>query len=277
MNYNNMTLDHPILYSVKISPETLPEIAIKNLVILHGFLGMSDNWKTLGAQYANEGYHVHLLDLRNHGRSFHASKFSYDIMAEDVSEYCKANNIAITALIGHSMGGKVAMLFATLFPEKVTAIVVADIGTKHYKPHHQEILKGLNAVDFSLKPDRNQVDAILKKYVEDMGTRQFLLKNLYRKAPGQLAFRFNLENFNSTTTQIGTPLPEDAIFEKETLFVRGGNSSYIKDKDLDEIKKHFPKVVFETIPNAGHWLHAENPALFFQITSSFLKENTILF
>lgn len=267
----------PLLYSVKISPEFQSEIAVKNLVILHGFLGMSDNWKTLGAQYATEGYHVHLLDLRNHGRSFHTEAFSYDLMAEDVSEYCKANKITTTTLIGHSMGGKVAMLFATRYPEIVTALVVADIGTKQYKPHHQDILKGLNAIDFSQKPDRNQADTILIKYVEEASTRQFLLKSLYWETPGQLAFRFNLKSFTSTTDQIGTALPGGAFFEKATLFVRGGNSSYIRNNDLDGIKKHFPSVVFETIPDVGHWLHAENPALFFQITNLFLKKNLLLF
>jgi esterase len=240
------------------------------LLILHGFLGMSDNWKTLAAQYATLGFQVHVLDLRNHGRSFHSEEFNYDVMAQDIYDYCEAHQLETIDLIGHSMGGKVAMLFATKYPEKVKKLIVADIGPKYYSPHHQTILEGLNAIDFSQKPSRNEVEATLKQYVSDFGTRQFLLKNLYWQTPEQLAFRFNLAVFNKQINQIGTALPEDAVFNKPTLFIRGGNSNYIKDSDFDAIKKHFPLAVLETIPNVGHWLHAENPVLFFEITKTFL-------
>lgn len=240
------------------------------LLILHGFLGMSDNWKTLAAQYATLGFQVHVLDLRNHGRSFHSDEFNYDVMAQDIYDYCEAHHLETIDLIGHSMGGKVAMLFAAKHPEKVNKLVVADIGPKYYSPHHQTILDGLNAIDFSQKPIRNEVEETLKHYVSDFGTRQFLMKNLYWQTPEQLAFRFNLAVFNKQINQIGTALPEDAVFEKPTLFIRGGNSNYILDEDFDAIKKQFPKAVLETIPNVGHWLHAENPILFFEITKTFL-------
>ncbi|MBK9223498.1 MAG: alpha/beta fold hydrolase [Flavobacterium sp.] len=243
----------------------------KPLLILHGFLGMSDNWKTLGMQYANLGFQVHMLDLRNHGRSFHSNEFNYQVMTNDVLEYCVEHNLENVYIIGHSMGGKVAMLFSTTYPEKVDKLIVADIGPKYYSPHHQDILAGLNAVDFSKKPDRTQVDAILKTHIPDFGTRQFLMKSLYWQEPGQLAFRFNLPVFNAQIEQIGTELPSNAIFEKPTLFIRGGNSNYIKDEDFETIVSHFPNAVFETIPNVGHWLHAENPTLFFEKTSVFLK------
>lgn len=240
------------------------------LLILHGFLGMSDNWKTLAAQYATLGFQVHVLDLRNHGRSFHSDEFNYDVMAQDIYDYCEAHQLETIDLIGHSMGGKVAMLFATKHPKKINKLVVADIGPKYYSPHHQTILEGLNAIDFSQKPSRNEVEETLKQYVSDFGTRQFLMKNLYWQTPDQLAFRFNLAVFNKQINQIGTALPEDAVFNKPTLFIRGGNSNYIKDADFDAIKKHFPLAVLETIPNVGHWLHAENPVLFFEITKTFL-------
>jgi pimeloyl-ACP methyl ester carboxylesterase len=243
----------------------------KPLLILHGFLGMSDNWKSLGSLYAAEGFQVHLLDLRNHGKSFHSDLFNYDIMAEDVLEYCKTNNLDKISLIGHSMGGKVAMLFATKYPEKVKKLIVADIGPKYYAPHHQDILAGLNAVDFSSKPTRTQVEETIYPYIPDFGTRQFLLKNLYWIEPNQLAFRFNLAVFNKTSDEIGTALPEGALFEEPTLFIRGGNSNYILDADLPEIKKHFSNFQIITIPNVGHWLHAENPKLFFEETARFLK------
>jgi esterase len=246
------------------------------LIILHGFLGMSDNWKTLASQYADEGFNVHAIDLRNHGRSFHSDAFSYEIMVDDVYSYCKANNLTNINIIGHSMGGKVAMLLATTYPELVEKLIVADIGPKFYPQHHQSILAGLNAVDFSKKPSRNEVDEIVKSYIPDFGTRQFLLKNLYWQTPEQLAFRFNLPILNAKIEEIGKALPENNIFEKPTFFIRGGNSNYILDSDLENIKTHFPQAEIATIPNVGHWLHAENPKLFLEISLGFLRYIVLL-
>ncbi|PZQ88458.1 MAG: alpha/beta hydrolase, partial [Flavobacterium johnsoniae] len=139
----------------------------KPLLILHGFLGMSDNWKTFAGQIATEGFQLHILDLRNHGRSFHSDVFTYEAMVQDVLEYCEGHGLDKVSVLGHSMGGKVAMFFATTYPEKVEKLIVADIGPKYYRPHHQDIMAGLNAVDLSQKPDRAQVEEILKEYVSD--------------------------------------------------------------------------------------------------------------
>ncbi len=242
------------------------------LLILHGFMGMSDNWRTLGTQYVADGFQIHLIDLRNHGRSFHSDEFNYGVMVQDLVDYCQEHNLEKVNIIGHSMGGKIAMLFAASYPEKMNKLIVADIGPKYYKQHHQDILAGLNAVDFTIKPDRNQVDDIVKAYIPDFGTRQFLMKNLYWVEPGQLDFRFNLAVFNKEIEHIGDALPEEAVFEKPTLFIRGGNSNYIKDEDLGTIKRHFPNSTIETIPNVGHWVHAENPKLFYELSSTFLRE-----
>jgi pimeloyl-ACP methyl ester carboxylesterase len=247
----------------------------KPLLIIHGFLGMSDNWKSFGYLYAAEGFQTHMLDLRNHGRSFHSENFSYEVMAQDVLEYCQQHNLEKIFIIGHSMGGKVAMLFATKYPEMMEKLIVADIGPKYYAPHHQDILAGLNAVDFSSKPDRTAVEEILFPFIPDYGTRQFLMKSLYWKEPGQLAFRFNLDVFNRKVEEVGKTLPENAIFEKPTLFIRGGNSNYILDADFLEIKEHFPNLELATIPNTGHWLHAENPNLFFRETALFLNSKIL--
>ena len=239
------------------------------LLILHGFLGMSDNWKTLATQFATN-FEVHSLDLRNHGRSLQSEEFNYEIMVQDVFDYCQFHNLANIYIIGHSMGGKVAMLLAARHPELVSKLIVADIGPKFYPQHHQDILAGLNAVDFSIKPSRADVEEIMKKFIPDFGTRQFLMKNLYWQEPGQLAFRFNLAVFNHKMEEIGVPLPEELVFSNPTLFIRGGNSKYILDRDFENIKKHFPNSAIETIPNAGHWLHAENPAEFHLKVMSFL-------
>ncbi|MFT5254635.1 MAG: esterase [Flavobacteriales bacterium] len=253
-----------MLYS-KIEGEGTP------LLILHGFLGMLDNWKTLGMQFATEGFQVHMLDMRNHGRSIQSEEFTYEIMAQDIYEYCQANNLSNIELIGHSMGGKTAMLFAATYPEIVDKMIIADIGPKFYPQHHQSILVGLNAVDFSTKPSRSEVEAILSEHIADFGTRQFLMKSLYWQEQGQLAFRFNLSVFNKKMDEIGVALPGAAVFNKPTLFIRGGNSNYILDSDFANIKTHFPDSKVETIPNVGHWLHAENPKMFHEIAISFLK------
>jgi len=243
----------------------------KPLLILHGFLGMSDNWKSLGTQFAKNGFQVHMLDLRNHGRSFHAKEFNYEVMSNDVLSYCQFHQLQEIDIIGHSMGGKVAMFLAASHPELIDKLIVADIGPKYYRPHHQVILEGLNAVDFSLKPERSEVDEILKRYIPDFGTRQFLMKSLYWKEPGQLAFRFNLQVFNQEIEKVGIALPEEVHFDKSTLFIRGGNSRYILDEDFSAIKNQFTNAELKTIPEAGHWLHAENPKLFYEIVMNFLN------
>ena len=243
----------------------------KPLVILHGFLGMSDNWKTLGTQFAELGFETHMLDLRNHGRSFHSEDFNYEVMANDVLEYCKDKNISSAVFLGHSMGGKVVMNLATNHPELVEKLIVADIGTRYYKPHHQEILEGLNAVDFSQQPSRNEVEDILKNYIPDFGTRQFLMKSLYWETPGQLAFRFNLKVFTAKVEEIGKALETHQKFDKPTLFIKGGLSRYILEEDFESIRNHFPMATFQTIPYVGHWLHAENPKAFFEIVSEFIR------
>lgn len=241
------------------------------LLILHGFLGMSDNWKTLSGQYAAEGFQVHALDMRNHGRSLHSADFTYAAMVRDIAEYVRFNNLGTVDIIGHSMGGKIAMFYATQNPDNVRKLVVADIAPRYYAQHHQDILKALNSVDFSKKPSRQEVDEILAGYVSDFGTRQFLMKSLYWQEPGQLGFRFNLKAFNDSIESIGEALPAKAIFTKPTLFLKGEKSHYICDDDEPAIRHHFPNSEIVSIKNAGHWLHAENPKDFFESTIFFLK------
>lgn len=243
----------------------------KPFVILHGFLGMSDNWKTLGTQFAAQGFEVHMLDLRNHGRSIQSDEFNYQLMVNDVVEYCQDKNLTNINLLGHSMGGKVAMFLATQYPDIVEKLIVADIGVKFYKPHHDDILNGLLAVDFSKQPSRNDVDEILKPYIPDFGTRQFLMKNLYWKSPGQLDFRFNLTALVANKGIIGDALEENAIYNKPTLFLKGAHSNYILDADVDEIKQHFPLAQVKEIAHAGHWLHAEKPTDFYKEVMTFMS------
>jgi pimeloyl-ACP methyl ester carboxylesterase len=228
-------------------------------VILHGFLGMSDNWKTLGKQFSESGFEVHLIDQRNHGSSFWDDTFNYDVLAEDVNHYCNAHHLSDIVLLGHSMGGKTAMLFAAQYPELVSKLIVADISPKFYPVHHETILSGLNALDFDVIKNRGEADDVLSKYISDFGTRQFLLKNLYWKQKGKLALRINLEVLTEHIAEVGEALPSQVVFNKDTLFLRGDKSNYITKGDEALIQHHFPEAQIVTIKNAGHWLHAENP------------------
>jgi len=242
----------------------------KPFVILHGFLGMSDNWKTLGNQFA-EHFQVHFVDQRNHGRSFHDDNFHYEALAEDLKHYFDANQIKDAILLGHSMGGKTAMLFATLYPELVSKLIIADISPRFYPIHHDAILQGLNSLDFNVLKSRSQADKQLANYVSDFGTRQFLLKNLYWIEKGKLALRMNLEALTENVSEVGEALPIHAKFEGDTLFLRGDKSEYIGNQDEAIIKNHFPEANIITISNAGHWLHAENPEDFYNAVTNFVN------
>ncbi len=242
----------------------------KPFVILHGFLGMSDNWKTLGNQFA-EHFQVHLVDQRNHGRSFHDDNFYYEALAEDLKHYFDANNIKDAILLGHSMGGKTAMLFATQYPELVSKLIIADISPRFYPIHHDAILEGLNSLDLNVIKSRGQADKQLANYVSDSGTRQFLLKNLYWIEKGKLALRMNLDVLTENVSEVGEALPTHAKFEGDTLFLRGDKSEYIGNQDQAIIKNHFPEANIITISNAGHWLHAENPEDFYNAVTNFVN------
>ncbi|WP_422106062.1 alpha/beta fold hydrolase [Winogradskyella sp.] len=239
-------------------------------VILHGFLGMGDNWKTLARQFSESGFQVHLVDQRNHGRSFHDEDFDYELMVKDLKHYCEEHNLSDIVLLGHSMGGKTAMLFATTYPELVHKLLVADISPRYYPIHHDAILKGLSRLDFSKIKSRGEADKVLSDYVPEVGTRMFLLKNLYWVEKGQLGLRINLPILKEYVSEVGEALPAHATFAKDTIFLRGDHSEYIGEQDEVIIHRHFPNSKIITIANAGHWLHAENPKEFYKAVINFV-------
>ncbi len=239
-------------------------------IILHGFLGSGDNWKTLGNQFAEDGYQVHLVDQRNHGRSFHSDTFSYEVMATDLLKYLDHHAIDECILLGHSMGGKTAMEFAVNHPNMVSKLLVADIGPKAYPQHHQDILKALSSLDFKQIKSRGEADKVLSEYIKEIGTRQFLLKNLYWKEKGTLALRINLPVLSEKIIEVGKALEAASVFDKPTLFLKGERSGYIEVMDELLIHRHFPKAKIVSISEAGHWLHAENPSEFYQNVIKFL-------
>ena len=245
----------------------------KPFVILHGFLGMGDNWKTLANQFAEAGYQMHLVDQRNHGRSFHSDTFNYEVLAEDLKNYCQEHDLKDIVLLGHSMGGKTAMLFAMRYPEYINKLIIADIAPKYYAPHHQQILKGLTALSESreARTSRGNADDFLKEYISDWGTRQFLLKNLFWQKDKTLALRVNLPVLKREVEAIGEGLPTQTVYEGATLFLNGLKSDYITEDDKPLIKAHFPAAKIIGIEKAGHWLHAENPKDFYAEVMKFLE------
>jgi pimeloyl-ACP methyl ester carboxylesterase len=243
----------------------------KPVLVLHGFLGMLDNWKTIGKQLSDDGFQAHLIDQRNHGNSFHSNQFNYDLLAEDVYQYCAHHQLSNVTVIGHSMGGKTAMNLATKHPELIEKLVVVDIAPKIYPPHHADVLAGLLSLDLENLQSRQEADDQLKKYISDFGVRQFLLKNLYRETSGKFGLKCNLKVLSQAEQMIGETFPQYTKFEKPVLFLKGQNSGYIEDEDRIIIEKYFPKAIVFEIPNAGHWLHAENPKAFYEKLISFLK------
>lgn len=241
------------------------------MIILHGLFGQSDNWNSLAKQFSEQGIEVHVADLRNHGLSPHSDEWNYQVMSDDVGELITDNNLKNVILLGHSMGGKVAMQFAIQHQELLDKLIVVDIAPKYYALHHQEVLQGLSAVDFEIVKTRREAEQILSNYITDFGTKQFLLKNIYWKEGEKLDWRFNLKVIAQHIENIGKATPTDNICNTPSLFIRGEKSNYIKDQDMILIQDIFPRSMFETIPAAGHWVHAETPKEFFECVMNFIK------
>ncbi len=243
----------------------------KPLLILHGFLGMGDNWKTLGNKFSEAGFQVHLLDLRNHGRSPHSEEMNYEVMAQDINHYCSGHNLENILLLGHSMGGKVAMQAAGTFPNLIEKLIVVDISPKYYAPHHQQIMEGLTTLDEAKLTSRSEAEELLEKFIKEDGIRLFLLKNLYWKTKGKLALRLNLEVLKDKIEEVGKALPSKMHCEKPTLFIKGEKSGYITKDDENLILHHFPNAEIISIPGAGHWVHAEKMPEFYSEVMRFIE------
>lgn len=240
------------------------------LVVMHGVFGMSDNWNTLGRRWS-EHYQVHLLDMRNHGRSPHSEEFSYGVMSDDLGEYLDDQKLESAYLLGHSMGGKVAMLFASLQPERCHKLIVGDIGPQSYSPHHEQVVEALTSLPLDKISSRQEAQEQFAPHLPE-GVRMFLLKNLYWRTDKQLDWRVNVPVVAREVQKKGEALPDQAVYEGPALFLRGGRSDYIRDADIDLICRHFPEAQIETIAEAGHWLHAEKPREFQGLVEAFLAD-----
>lgn len=246
------------------------------LVILHGLFGTLDNWQTLARRWADAGLRVVSVDLRNHGRSFHAPAHSYTLMAQDVLALLDhlALDPARLTLLGHSMGGKVAMQLALTHPARLAQLVVLDIAPRFSDMEHQDdIVAGLQAVNLATIQTRQQAEAALAQHIPQPSVRQFLLKNLYRRDDNSFAWRINLPALVASLAAIGEEIGAAQPFLKPTLFVRGGKSDYITPADkLHGIPALFPNSQVVTVPDAGHWVHAEKPDEVFGLVQNFAAQ-----
>ncbi len=242
------------------------------LIILHGLYGLSDNWVSFGRRIAEEGFEVLIPDQRNHGNSPHSETFNYLALTDDLDEFVTEMGFEQPALLGHSMGGKVAMRYAVERPEKVKKLLVADISPRSYgsRPQHVAIIEAMQAVDFSQTKSRSEVEAILDERINDLRIRQFIMKNLHWRDKDQLEWKMNLSGIRNNLHQMFDTVETELEFLKPALFIRGGNSDYILPSDYPLIRKNFPFAEIITIEGASHWVHAEAPEQFYLLASGFL-------
>ena len=242
------------------------------LIIIHGLFGMSDNWNTLGKRFA-QNFNVHILDLRNHGRSFHSNEFSYNILSQDLKVYIEDNDLENPILLGHSLGGKVAMHFCFNNIISVERLIVVDIAPKRYDMDFHinllKILQGISLVNFQ---SRGEIEKELSRNIKDSAIRFFLMKNLYRDKNRYFNWRLNIDGLLNRLHEIqGADFLNNSI-DIPTLFIKGDRSEYINNNDEKLIRDHFNNVMFKTINNAGHWLHAEQSDLFYEEALAFIAQ-----
>ena len=263
---------------MKLNYKELGDPKSQPLLILHGVFGSLDNWLTLGREFS-ETYRVFLIDQRNHGRSPHDTKMNYAILAEDLHNFIEEHKLKNPLLIGHSMGGKVVMQYALTYPDAFQKMVVVDISPRKYNvSHHEAILNGLKAIDVQKLESRNGADETLEQYIDEEGVRMFLLKNLARTKDG-FEWKMNLPVLEKSILKIGGAVTKNKSIdsavdynEKPVLFINGGQSRYIQEKDIPTITKYFPNAHIHTIHDAGHWVHAQSPKEFFETVTNFLKD-----
>ena len=245
------------------------------LLVFHGLFGMLDNWGSFGKEMG-ELFPVHLIDLRNHGKSFHSEEMTHDDLAHDISHYMEFHHIEKANLLGHSLGGKAVMQFAIKYPIKVQKLIVVDIAPKAYPPHHQGILKALESVDFEKITTRQEAEGVLQQYIPEKSVIQFLAKNLYWKDDKKLDWRFNLKTLSERYSEFVSNAIKFGVFSGETLFIAGAKSNYILPQDEFQIKQQFPNSSVVTVENAGHWVQAENPTDFNEAVKDFIFETPLV-
>jgi esterase len=236
------------------------------LVILHGLLGSSRNWQTAGADLTGD-FHVCALDLRNHGRSPQADEMTYGAMMDDVLAWLDARAITKATFLGHSLGGKVAMLLACRHPGRVTRLIVVDIAPKDYsvQAHHAEFT-AMNALDLGRLGSRAEAERDFEMLVPKWAMRKFLVTNLGRDADGRWRWQINLPVLTRALPELEkNSLASGDLFAGETLFVLGGKSRFVEAQDHEKIQQCFPQARIEIIAGSGHNPHMETREAFVRV------------
>lgn len=239
------------------------------LIVLHGLFGSLTNWHTLNKRFGAH-YEVFAVDQRNHGSSPHSDQMSYALLADDLRELIDRFDLPRVHLLGHSMGGKTAMQTALRYPDRVASLIVVDIAPRAYPPHHDDIFAALRGLDLPSYRSRAELDAAIAPQIPDRTTRQFLLTNVTRGDDGIFRWRINLEGLFRDYDAVVAAITGPGTFDGPTLFVRGERSEYIGDDDEAAIRALFPRASIETVPGAGHWVHAEAPDAFADLALRFL-------
>lgn len=228
------------------------------LIILHGLLGSSRNWLGVG-KILSDYFNVFLLDLRNHGASPHSDSMSYDDMVNDLFDWIDKNNIDSFYLLGHSLGGKVAMTYACRYPKGLLGLIIEDIAPKEYNLRYIEEFEAMNNLALESIKNRADADKFMEAKISDWAWRQFILTNLVRDENKNFHWQINLPILTRWLPQIMlNPIKNEDKFEGPTLFLRGENSDFINNDDYPNIYKHFPKVIIIEFPHTGHNIHIEN-------------------
>ncbi len=255
------------------------------VVIIHGLYGSSDNWLTVAKKLASS-HQVFMIDQRNHGHSPHSDQHSYELMKNDLAEFFDQQKIEKAIVMGHSMGGKTAMCFAADYPEHIEKLIVVDIAPKdyfllndesQYNLHHN-ILRAMLEIDFNKIESRKQIENFMIERIDSLQIVHFLLKNVHRnKDNNQFEWRLNVpvlyDNLDEIIRGVDAHWFEDRlpISNYPVLFIKGAQSNYILPEDYNSIRRIYPDAQIDEIPNAGHWLHAEQPQLFMNVIEKFLK------
>ena len=243
------------------------------LLILHGLFGSGKNWGSLARRFASR-FEVYTVDLRNHGQSFHAEPMNYRVMAEDIVQLLRQLQLGPCALLGHSMGGKVAMTVAIRYPQMVSRLLVADIAPVAYRHDYDDLIEPILALELAHYDSRTAIDHGLRANIPEDQLRAFLLHNLQRGVDG-FSWRVNwraIQQDMASLTGFDT-LPDDWVGDMPSLFIRGANSDYVSASEIEVIERHFSNAGIATIEAAGHWLHAEKPDEFFDQAWQFLNQD----
>jgi esterase len=255
---------HLILHASEIGEAPNPP-----LVILHGLFGSGENWRSIARLLADQ-FHVIVLDLRNHGQSGHAAEMSYEQLATDVAQTLEAMEISSASVLGHSMGGKTAMHLALHHPALVQRLIVVDIAPRAYRPGHLHIIEGMSNLDLQQVRSRKEALQQLEKNIPDRRILLFLIKNLVQENAGH-RWKVNLNGIRDNYALIIGGIESFDPYEGPVLFIRGSESDYVSDTDLETARAYFPDADFVTL-EGGHWIHVDDPEGFVEAVRTFVSQ-----